>query len=114
MFKINESIYNISTFWSFFISAFWSFFHNFASMYSDSISALYFSLITFLFSFKVGVNSPPYIENSTGNIANFDIFCALDIAFLFAISIPSFIILRRPWHYNAYLTVFAFEPLELM
>ena len=68
----------------------------------------------FLFSFIVGVYYPPSIENSTGNIVKLITFWALEIAFVFATSMPSWMIFLKAGQAIAYWMVFAFEPLELM
>jgi hypothetical protein len=83
-------------------------------MYKASISTLYKSLMTFLFSLRVGVSCPPSIENSWGRILNFTILCAFEIAFLLAYSIPLSIICRNFEHFMAYSIVFAVDPLALM
>lgn len=69
-----------------------------ASIYKAYISLEYFSFITFLFNFIVGVSSPPSIENSTGRIENFWIVCALEIALELAAAIPSSIIFLKFSH----------------
>jgi hypothetical protein len=56
----------------------------------------------FLLSFIVGVYYPPSIENSTGKMLKFTTLCALEIAFVFATSIPSWIIFFKVGHAIAY------------
>jgi hypothetical protein len=57
---------------------------------------------------------PPSIENSTGKIVKFTTFWALEMALVFATSIPYWMIFLKAEHTIAYWIVFAFEPLEPM
>jgi hypothetical protein len=45
---------------------------------------------------------PPSIENSTGKMLKFTTLCALEIAFVFATSMPSWIIFFKAGHAIAY------------
>lgn len=79
-------------------------------MYMDSISFLNISWTTFLFSFRVGVNTPKSIVSSTGRIVCLWTLWALEIAFLLAYSSPRLIISLTLGQRIAYWMVFAFEP----
>lgn len=70
--------------------------------------------MTFLFNFKVGVSSPPSIENYTGRIENLWMLCARDIALELAIEIPSSINFLKFSHWRASFIFFALEPLALI
>lgn len=52
----------------------------------SSTSAMYFFSVTFLFSFRVGVSSPPGIEKSVAISLNLRMCAARDTDFLFVAS----------------------------
>lgn len=51
--------------------------------------AAYFSAATLLFSFMVGVSSPPFSVKSTDSSLHFCTICALEVVFLLAAFMPS-------------------------